>query len=308
MIAVENLVKKFGNLTVLADVNFSVAQGEIVGLLGPNGAGKTTTMKIITGFWRPTSGRILIAGLNPIRQETAAKRKIGYLPENVPVYDDLKVFEYLKLVAELRDITGPDILPRLKEVAGLVGLQKVMGRSLDQLSKGYRQRVALAQAIIHDPEILILDEPTTGLDPNQIVDIRNLIKEIGQEKTVLFSTHILAEAAALCDRLLIINQGRIVAAGTPAELSAQAQSGWFLALRAPAEITQAVLTVVSGVAKVEVLGEADGVTNLSIQVKPDQDARLAVAVAVAEQGWPVLEFKSEEGGLEAIFQKLTKSQ
>ena len=218
MIEIKNLTKKFGKNLVLDNLSFSVAKGEILGFLGPNGAGKTTTMKIITSFWSPTAGSILINGLDTAASSLATRIKIGYLPETVPLYDDMRVFEYLKFVAQIRGLAEGKIKPRLKQVVATCGLTKVLRRPIDELSKGFRQRVGLAQAIMHEPDILILDEPTTGLDPNQIMEIRDLIKTIGREKTVIFSTHILSEVSATCNRVIIINNGKIVGQGSPAEL------------------------------------------------------------------------------------------
>ena len=219
MIEIKNLTKKFGSNLVLSDLSFSVAQGEILGFLGPNGAGKTTTMKIITSFWSPTSGQILIDGIDTSVDSLATRKKIGYLPETVPLYEDMRVIEYLKFIAEIRGLEKSEVKSRLKQVVGTCGLNKVLRQPIEELSKGYRQRVGLAQAIMHRPDILILDEPTTGLDPNQIVEIRDLIKTIGQEKTVIFSTHILSEVSATCDRVIIINNGKIVGQGKPDDLA-----------------------------------------------------------------------------------------
>lgn len=218
MIEIKNLTKKFGNNLVLDQLSFSVAKGEILGFLGPNGAGKTTTMKIITSFWQPTDGDILIDGLNTATDSLATRKKIGYLPETVPLYEDMRVLEYLKFIAEVRGLDKKEIKARIKEVIVTCGLIEVLRRPIEELSKGYRQRVGLAQAIMHQPDILILDEPTTGLDPNQIMEIRDLIKAIGREKTVIFSTHILGEVSATCDRVIIINKGKIVGQGSPQEL------------------------------------------------------------------------------------------
>jgi ABC-2 type transport system ATP-binding protein len=198
-----------------------VAKGEILGFLGPNGAGKTTTMKIITSFWSPTAGSILIDGFDTAADSLSTRKKIGYLPETVPLYDDMRVFEYLKFVAQIRGLGKDKIKARMKEVISICGLSKVLRQPIEELSKGFRQRLGLAQAIMHEPDILILDEPTTGLDPNQIVEIRDLIKTIGREKTVIFSTHILSEVSAACNRVIIINNGRIVGQGSPAELEKQ---------------------------------------------------------------------------------------
>lgn len=218
MIEIKNLTKKFGQSLVLDNVNFSVAKGEILGFLGPNGAGKSTTMKIITSFWTPTSGQVLIHGLNTAENSLSTRKNIGYLPETVPLYEEMRVFEYLRFIAEIRGLDKSEIKNRIKEVILICGLNKVLRQPIEELSKGFRQRVGLAQAIMHRPDILILDEPTTGLDPNQIVEIRDLIKTIGREKTVIFSTHILSEVSATCDRVIIINNGRIVGQGSPAEL------------------------------------------------------------------------------------------
>ncbi|OGF42743.1 ABC transporter, partial [Candidatus Falkowbacteria bacterium RIFOXYB2_FULL_47_14] len=222
MIEIKNLTKRFGNTVILDNINLEVKKGEILGFLGPNGAGKSTTMKIITSFWSPTSGSIKIDGLDVTTDSLKTRTKIGYLPETVPLYDDMRVYEYLKFIAEVRGIAKEDMKKRLKEVVEACGLKKVLLKPIEELSKGYRQRVGLAQAIMHEPDILILDEPTTGLDPNQIVEIRDLIKKIGKEKTVIFSTHILSEVSATCDRVLIINNGKIVGEGSPADLMAKA--------------------------------------------------------------------------------------
>ena len=187
MIEIKNLTKKIGSTVILNDISFSVPKGEILGFLGPNGAGKSTTMKIITSFWTPTSGKVIIDGINVMDDSLKTRTKIGYLPETVPLYNDMRVYEYLKFIAEVRNIEKENIKKRIKEVIESCGLQKVIKKPIEELSKGYRQRVGLAQAIMHEPDILILDEPTTGLDPNQIVEIRELIKKIGKEKTVIFS-------------------------------------------------------------------------------------------------------------------------
>ena len=238
MIVIENLEKKMKEAVILRGISFRVNDGEILGFLGPNGAGKSTTMKILTGFWTPSGGRVQVNGLDVAADSLKIRAKIGYLPENVPLYDEMKVYEYLKWIAEVRGIETEKIKDRIKAVVKDCGLEKVVKRPIEELSKGYRQRVGLAQAIIHEPEILILDEPTTGLDPNQIVEIRNLIKKIGRDKTVIFSTHILSEVQATCDRVVIINNGRIVGQGTPAELTAQAgrKEVIYVKIKGPQEI------------------------------------------------------------------------
>jgi ABC-2 type transport system ATP-binding protein len=234
---------------------------------------------------------------------------IGYLPETVPLYDDMKVYEYLKFVAEARDLEADKILPRLREVVEKCGLQKVIGKNIDELSKGFRQRVGLAQAIMHDPDILILDEPTTGLDPNQIVEIRELIKTIGKAKTVLFSTHILAEAEATCDRVVIINKGKIVAEGQPQELMDKMANGQniHLHVKGPMEQVAVVLKNISGVRSLDSqAGDGDNVGVYNLQVDIAKDIREAVSVTLMEHRWPILEFKILEINLEDIFRELTK--
>lgn len=309
MIEISNLVKTFGATRAVDGLSFKVAKGEVLGFLGPNGAGKTTTMKVITGFYDPNEGQVLVDGLDTVKHSLQTRRHIGYLPETVPLYDDMKVYEYLKFVAEVRDLESDKILPRLREVVEKCGLQKVIGKNIDELSKGFRQRVGLAQAIMHDPDILILDEPTTGLDPNQIVEIRELIKTIGQEKTVLFSTHILAEAEATCDRVIIINKGKIVAEGQPEELMAKMAGGQdiHLHVRGPKAPVTEVLKNIAGVKSLDSqAGETENLNIYNLQVEAGKDIRETISLALMEHRWPILEFKTREINLEDIFRELTK--
>ncbi len=210
-IVVENLGKNYGDFQALDGISFKIRPGEIVGFLGPNGAGKSTTMKILTCFMAPSKGRASVCGFDVYKASKEVRKRIGYLPESVPLYDDMMVFDYLKFIAEVRAIPSNKRQEAIKKVVSLTGLTNMITRDIGELSKGYRQRVGLAQAIIHEPDVIILDEPTSGLDPNQILEIRDLIKEIGKEKTVIFSTHILQEVAAICDRIIVLNEGRIVA-------------------------------------------------------------------------------------------------
>lgn len=303
MIELLSITKSFASTVALDGLNLRVNKGEILGLLGPNGAGKTTTMKIITGFWHPTSGQVLVEGLDVIKKPEQAKRKIGYLPETVPLYEDMKVFEYLKFMAEMRDIVPDSLLTRIKEVAERCGLSKVIGQPIAQLSKGYKQRVGLAQAIVHDPDILILDEPTSGLDPNQIVEIRELIKEIGKSKTVIFSTHILAEAAATCDRVVIINQGRKVAEGTPDELVNRAsRQVYYLELEADVQRAEALLAEIVGLAYRRENGS--GAAFVMEFAEPGQKRALAAALSLS--GLPIMEFSPRMPSLEEVFREITK--
>jgi ABC-2 type transport system ATP-binding protein len=223
-IVVDGITKQYGDFTALRDVSFSVQPGEIVGFLGPNGAGKTTTMKILTSFMAATEGTAEVAGHDVHEAHDKVRERTGYLPENVPLYEEMLVYDYLKFVAEVRGVEGARHEERIEQVVGLTGLEDVIHREIFELSKGYRQRVGLAQAIIHQPEVIILDEPTTGLDPNQIVDIRDVITGMAEDRTIILSTHILQEVSAVCDRIIIINEGEIVADDTLAELQAAVES------------------------------------------------------------------------------------
>ena len=218
MIHVENLTKYYNQLCAVDQINFDIQKGEILGLLGPNGAGKTTTLRMLTGYLQPSSGSINIKGLSIDKHVLEIKKLLGYLPESAPLYHDMLVFDYLKYVAAIREIDSAQKLPRIRQLADLCGINEVMSQPIGELSKGYKQRVGLAHAMMNDPEVLIFDEPTSGLDPNQIVEIRKIIKEIGKEKTIILSTHILSEAEATCDRIVIINQGQIVADGSTENL------------------------------------------------------------------------------------------
>jgi len=307
MIEVKGISKKFNQNQALDQISFTVKQGEVLGFLGPNGAGKTTTMKIITGFWQPDQGSVYVAGIDMAKDSLSARRKIGYLPETVPLYDEMKVFEYLKFVAEARDIEKDNLIPHIKSVAESCGLQDVIGKSIEDLSKGYRQRVGLAQAIMHNPDILILDEPTTGLDPNQIVEIRDLIKKVGKEKTVIFSTHILAEAQATCDRVMIINHGKIVGEGRPEELAKTVSANaYHLQIKGePGNAIQALQNL-SGVLRVEIVNQ--GSENFEYQIQPQDgiDAREQIAQCALGHGWLILEFSQQPTSLEEVFRVLTK--
>ncbi len=219
-LVVQGLSKNFGDIRALHEISFAVKPGEVVGFLGPNGAGKTTTMKILTGLLRADAGTAHIAGLDIRTHSREVRKKIGYLPENVPLYEDMLVLDYLHFIAEIRGVPRKERKSRIALVARQTDLTSVLARTIHELSKGYRQRLGLAQAILHEPDVIILDEPTTGLDPNQLREFRDVIKTIGREKTVLFSTHILQEITAVCNRLIIIHQGRLVADGTPEQLAA----------------------------------------------------------------------------------------
>ncbi len=309
MIEIKNLTKKFGENTILNQISFSVKKGEILGFLGPNGAGKTTTMKIITSFWLPTDGDVIIDGISVKDDSLKTKSKIGYLPENVPLYDDMLVYEYLRFIGETRGLSKEEVKSRLKEVVEICGLKKVIKRPIDELSKGYRQRVGLAQAIIHNPEVLILDEPTTGLDPNQIVEIRDLIKKIGKEKTVIFSTHILSEVSATCDRVLIINNGKIVGEGSPDELAQKAGSKEIIYVKIKGEKEKVIekLNAMDNVEKVEIKNkESENIYGYEIEPKQGVDIREYLSMTVMQNEWNILEFSKKSITLEDVFRELTK--
>jgi ABC-2 type transport system ATP-binding protein len=308
MIKVDNLTKHYGEIKALDGITFEIKRGEVLGFLGPNGAGKTTTMKILTGFIAPTGGEVKIDNLDLIQDSLKIREKIGYLPENVPLYTDMKVFEYLKFIAEIRGIEKSKLVSRLKEMIKVCGLEKVIRQNISELSKGYKQRVALAQAMIHNPEILILDEPTSGLDPNQIVEIRDLIKKLGEKKTVILCTHILQEVQAVCNRVIIINEGKIVAAGTPEELQAQARGKTFIHCQikgAEPEEVKEELSVIEGIKSVGLLPKQyEQGHGYKLEVVSG-DPREAIFKKVVQQKWELLGLSQEEASLEDIFRKLT---
>src|SRR5277367_2040603 len=254
MIEVENLTKNYSGFRAVQGISFQVNKGEIVGFLGPNGAGKSTTMKILAGYLPPTDGRIRIAGFDVVTESIEVRKRIGYMPENVPLYTDMRVNEFLRFRAELKKVTRRKIKDRVEAVKQLCSLKDVENKIIGTLSKGYRQRVGLADALVHEPELLILDEPTIGLDPNQIRAVRDLIKDLGQHHTILLSTHILSEVELTCARVLVINHGRIEASDTPANLTKLVRGGGsiVLELRAPGEVIMAKISALKEVEDVEV--------------------------------------------------------
>src|SRR3989338_10685965 len=309
MIVIENLEKKMKEAVILRGISFRVNDGEILGFLGPNGAGKSTTMKILTGFWTPSGGRVQVNGLDVAADSLKIRAKIGYLPENVPLYDEMKVYEYLKWIAEVRGIETEKIKDRIKAVVKDCGLEKVVKRPIEELSKGYRQRVGLAQAIIHEPEILILDEPTTGLDPNQIVEIRNLIKKIGERKTVIFSTHILSEVQATCDRVIIINKGKIVGEGTPGELAQRlgTQEMIYVKIKGPREVIYGALRALEQIEEIlDKDAESEEIFGFAIRPKAGLDIREHIAEVVRQNNWSILELNRQTASMEDVFRELTK--
>jgi len=311
MIAVQNLTKKYGENKALDNVSFEVHDGEVLGFLGPNGAGKSTTMKIITGFISPTEGTALVDNLDIVDNSFEIRSQVGYLPESNPLYSDMKVWEYLQFVAAARQIPKDKRKGAIKRMTDVCGLKDVIGKGIDQLSKGYRQRVGLAQAMIHDPDILIMDEPTSGLDPNQIVEIRDLIKKIGKEKTIILSTHILPEVQATCSRVVIINQGKIVAQGTTEELTASTagREVVYVKLRGDREKIRSTISEYGFVKSVSSSGEEPGgVYGFSIETEGQKDAREAIFKMSVSNSWTLLEMYRKQENLEDIFRRLTTSE
>ncbi len=301
-VEVKNLTKVFGTQRAVDDISFTVEQGQILGFLGPNGAGKSTTMKIATCYLPPTAGTILVNGYDVVQDPMAVRRNVGYLPEQNPLYLDMYVHEYLQFIASVYGLKGKPARERVQEMVGLCGLTLEQGKKIGALSKGYRQRVGLAQALVHDPQVLILDEPTTGLDPNQIIEIRALIKQIGQNKTVIFSTHIMQEVAAICNRVVIINRGKLVANSDVASLQAGERQEKTTLVEFEQPVNSEALLGIAGVRTVNLVQEA----TYRITSANDADIRASVFRIAAEQNWPLVGLKQEENSLEKIFQELTK--
>jgi ABC-2 type transport system ATP-binding protein len=304
-IVVENLTKKYGDQKAVDDISFEVISGEVVGFLGPNGAGKSTTMRILTCYMAPTDGNISVAGYQANKDPEEIKKRIGYLPENNPLYTDMAIIDYLKFCAEIQGISRGEVNGRIREMIDVCGLNLERHKKISELSKGYRQRVGLAQAMIHDPEILILDEPTSGLDPNQIVEIRKLIKELGKEKTVILSSHILSEVEATCDRILIINKGKIVADGTSDTLRKQAQGQELISVQIDGDqekVKKALLGLAS-VEKVTNMENRDG--HLLVQSKPEVSSRKSIFDLCVKNKWYLLEMTGIETKLEDVFREVT---
>ncbi len=309
MIEVNHLSKHFGSVQALQDITFTAEKGKILGFLGPNGAGKSTTMNIITGYLSPSSGSVRVGGYHMLEQPRQAKRLIGYLPEVPPLYKDMTVREYLEFAYELKGAQEPR-QKHLEDICQRVKLQKVWGRLIRNLSKGYQQRVGLAQALIGDPPVLILDEPTIGLDPQQITEIRSLIRNLGERHTVVFSSHILPEVQSVCDRILIINQGRIVADGTTESLSRGLSGGGKLAaeIKGDPQKVAALLSAIPGIRQVQRGVQSEkGVFEFSLSLDPDTDPRQAVFEQLVQASYPLLGLRKEGMTLEEIFLKLTSS-
>jgi ABC-2 type transport system ATP-binding protein len=307
VIRVENLTKYYGELQAISDLNFEVKDGEILGFLGPNGAGKSTTLKIITTFLTPSNGRVTVNDMEIGEFATEIRSLIGYLPEFNPLYPEMTVYDQLAFAASVRGIEGRKFKEALGRVMEVCGLRNVIHRPISELSRGFRQRVGLAVAIIHDPEILILDEPSSGLDPNQIVEIRELIKELGREKTVIMSSHILKEVEAVADRMVILNNGQMVANGTTPELMAGFKGKAQLLMEIKGASVASVNNLVTKVPDVliEQTGSKEGITSLSLEYPTGHDLREAVFQYAVDNNWVILEMTRKQTQLEDVFRSLT---
>ena len=299
-IVIDHLTKVFGQQKAVNDVSFEAGNNEILGFLGPNGAGKSTVMKMITCYLSPSGGRVVVNGFDVMEQAYKVRQITGYLPENNPLYHDQYIHEYLWFIGKLSGMKGSALKARIKEMIRICGIEKEQNKLIGALSKGYRQRVGLAQALIHDPDVLVLDEPTTGLDPNQIVEVRNLIKEISASKTVILSTHIMQEVESICDRVVIINEGRIVADSTVKDLRSKSESASKIRIQLSGNIEHKLLHAITGVSGVEALQESRWIIAYE-----NEDIRPALTRLIAKQGLDLLELNKEEDTLEDIFRQLT---
>lgn len=310
VIEVRNITKRFGTTLAVDHISFDVAGGDVLGFLGPNGAGKSTTMRILTGYIPPNEGNARVAGHDLLEDSLALRRCIGYLPENAPLYGDMEVIDFLRFVGEIRGIAPGESRERIGRMVRVCGLEKVVGRVIHHLSKGYRQRVGLAQAMIHDPDILILDEPTSGLDPNQIIEIRELIRELGHEKTVILSTHILSEVAQTCNRVLIINEGALVESGTPDELARRAEGGRLVRVVVRAASKEDVETSLAAAPFVESCvyeGEAEeGLHRFEVRGGDRSDLGEQIYRLAVEKGWSLAELRPRKATLEDAFRRVTR--
>ena len=308
MIEITNLSKRFGELIAVDDVSFQVTRGDVLGFLGPNGAGKSTTMKMISGFIAPDAGSVVVGGHDISLHPVEVKRRIGYLPEGAPLYGDMTVTGFLEFIAEIRGFRAAEQQQRVERVVELVSLGSVLHQTVDTLSKGFKRRVGLAQAIIHDPEVLILDEPTDGLDPNQKHEVRKLIRGMAEDKIIVLSTHILEEVDAVCNRAIIIAEGRIVSDGTPAELEARStlHNAVSITVRAgAADGMREVLAKIANVRRVEVVEGNDERTRILVFPKGEAMLIEEVGRMVRERGWEIEELRAERGQLDEVFRRVT---
>ncbi|MEJ2427847.1 MAG: ATP-binding cassette domain-containing protein [Deltaproteobacteria bacterium] len=308
MIHVENLTKYYDGFCAVDQITFDMHKGEILGLLGPNGAGKTTTLRMVTGFLRPTSGSIRVKDYTIEQHSLEIRKLLGYLPEAAPLYHDMLVYDYLHYVAKIREFAKGKIHPRIRELGELCGLNEVMHKPIGELSRGYKQRVGLAHAMMSDPEILVLDEPTSGLDPNQIIEIREIIKQIGKEKTIILSTHILSEAEATCDRIVIINRGKIVADDSTESLKRKARGESLINIslqNATFQLVERELSKIKGIDSITPVDDPEGATQVIVTCQSSVDLRGEIYRKIKETDWLLLDFHQETKTLEKIFRELT---
>jgi ABC-2 type transport system ATP-binding protein len=310
VIEVQHLTKRYGPFTAVQDVSFRVERGEILGFLGPNGAGKTTTMRILTGYMPATEGKAIVAGFDVFDQPIEAKRRTGYLPETPPLYPDMSVLEYLQFVAKVKGVPAGERRQRIQAVMERTRIADMANRLCAKLSKGYRQRVGLAQALIHNPDVLILDEPTAGLDPKQIIETRQLIKELAGDHTIILSTHILPEVSQTCQRVVIINKGRVVAVDTPDNLTARLRGSetMYLQVDTMGADATAALQRVPGVTRIVEAERRDGMAAYEIDSEQGHDVRRELARAVVGSGWGLLELRPMRMSLEDVFLSLTTEE
>lgn len=311
MIKINRLTKKYGRFTAVDDLSFEVKKGQVVGFLGPNGAGKTTTIKILTGYLPATKGTASIGGMDIFKDSIKARRKIGYMPENVPLYDDMRVTEYLKYRAQLKGLKGKDIKTQLNHVLETCGLKHMKKRMIKTLSKGYRQRVGLADALIHEPELLILDEPTNGLDPNQIRSIRELIKKLGESYTVLLSTHILSEVEMIADHVVIIDEGKIKASDTPANLTANMRAAGKIHLEIRGDKHQVMFNAISEMNHVKkvidrTVSDTEPWSSFEVLCDSDTDSRERLSLLAQKKNWTIRTLHRHNASLEDVFIELTR--
>ena len=310
MIEVQGLTKRYGPVTAVDNVTFRVEAGEILGFLGPNGAGKTTTMRVITGYIPASEGKVVVAGHDVFDHPVEAKRRTGYLPETPPLYPDMTVREYLNFVARIKGVPRNEAKTRVDQVMRKTWVSDMSNRHCAKLSKGYRQRVGLAQAIIHNPDVLVLDEPTAGLDPKQIIETRQLIRELGGSHTIVLSTHILPEVSQTCQRVVIINKGRVVAVDTPENLTARLRGSetMFVQVVGPEADLTASLSELPGVTRVATTPAKDGVVDIEVDSERGRDVRRELAAAIVHKGWGLLELRPMRMSLEEIFLSLTTEE
>jgi gliding motility-associated transport system ATP-binding protein len=308
VIEVQHLTKRYGRITAVDDVSFRVERGEILGFLGPNGAGKTTTMRILTGYMPATEGKAIVAGFDVFDQPVEAKRRTGYLPETPPLYPDMSVVEYLDFVARIKAVPSNERRQRVRDVMARTRIEDMANRLTGKLSKGYKQRVGLAQALIHNPDVLILDEPTAGLDPKQIIETRQLIKQLAGDHTIILSTHILPEVSQTCQRVVIINQGHVVAVDTPDNLTARLRGTdtLYVQVDSAGNDATAALTRVPGVTRVAESDRRDGAVGYEVDSEKGRDVRRDLARAVVSSGWGLLELRPMRLSLEEVFLAVTK--